>query len=523
MNAKNRMEVFNRDGSRRAWRRRALLGAAAAVAIGSAIGATGHIYTANAKDNSAAAISAATAQRGAPASFADVAAKVAPAVVNMSVAKKTAAVNGADGGNGGQFNSPFPKGSPFEDFFRRFFEQQPQGNGGGNGAPVVQGQGSGFIIDAEGHVVTNNHVIDGADEITVILSDGKRYAAKLRGRDPKTDLALLKIEAEDDLPHVAFGNSDAARVGDWVIAVGNPFGLGGTVSAGIVSARGRDIQSASVVDFLQVDAAINRGNSGGPLLDTEGRVVGINTAIYSPNGGSVGIGFAIPANVAKPVIDELRKTGEVARGWLGVQIQALTPEIAESLNLGKQAGALVAKVVPESPAAKAGLRQGDVILGVDGKDLAAFKDLPRRIAALKPGAAARLTVWRQGRTRELRARIAPLPGNDRMAARATGKPGGERHLGLALAPLNAEARTQYRLAVDAKGVLVTGVDSGSPAARAGLRRGDVIVMIAQQRVKRPADIAGAIEKATAAKRDAVLLLIDRQGDERFVTVRLARA
>lgn len=269
--------------------------------------------------------------------------------------------------------------------------------------------GSGFIIDPDGYVVTNNHVIDGADEITVILEGGDRLEAKVVGRDAKTDLALLKIDADEPLPYVSFGDSDAARVGDWVVAVGNPFGLGGSVTAGIISARGRDIHAGPFDDFLQVDAPINRGNSGGPLFSTSGEVIGINTAIYSPNGGNVGIGFATPSSLARTVIAQLREKGSVERGWLGVTIQSVTDDIADSLGLDEAEGALVSKVLPDSPAASAGLQQGDVILALNGQRITRFKTLPRLVAEAKTGKPATVTVWRDGREKDVTVTIGRMP------------------------------------------------------------------------------------------------------------------
>ncbi len=326
---------------------------------------------------------------GTPASFADVIAAVSPAVVNISVSKAVSRRVPRGG------MPSIPPGSSFEEFFRRFFERQSLTQGQG---PLVQGMGSGFVVGPEGYVVTNNHVVEGADAITVTFDDGTRYEAELRGTDPKTDLALLKIEVDEPLPYARFGNSDRMRVGDWVIAIGNPFGLGGTATTGIVSARGRDIQSGPFDDFLQIDAPINRGNSGGPLFDIAGQVVGVNTAIFSPNGGSVGIGFAIPAAQAEPVIEQLRSTGHVERGWLGVQIQTVTEDIASRLGLDSALGALVAGVVPESPAERAGIRTGDVIVGINGNEIERVKDLIRLVAGARPEDEVHLELWRGGET-----------------------------------------------------------------------------------------------------------------------------
>ena len=345
-----------------------------------------------------------------PSSFSELVERVKPAVVNISTKGRTRARAGIQGQ---EFGMPgLPEGSPFGEFYRHFFEGHPGLPGGGGVEREFEAAGSGFIISADGHVVTNNHVIEHADEIEVILSDGTRYPAKVKGRDPKTDLALLELESDESLPYVELGDSDDAQVGDWVVAVGNPFGLGGTVTAGIISARGRDIQSGPFDDFLQIDAPINRGNSGGPLFDTEGRVVGINTAIYSPSGGNVGIGFAIPSTMAKEIIAQLRAEGSVARGWLGVQIQPVTEIVAESLGLEKQQGALVASVVPDGPADRAGIETGDVIVRMNGEELDDFKDLPKLVAKAKAGSESTLEVRRQGKTRKLEVEIGRMPGDE---------------------------------------------------------------------------------------------------------------
>ena len=327
-----------------------------------------------------------------PETFADLAAKVTPAVVNISSTHHEAA-----GPSDQAEPFDFPPGSPFEQFFKHFREQQGHGSGGQD----MTALGSGFIIDSAGYIVTNNHVIDGASEIHVTLSSGKDYPAKLIGADKKTDLALLKVDAGSALPFVGWGNSDAARVGDWVLAVGNPFGLGGTVTTGIISARSRDIHSGPFDDFLQIDASINRGNSGGPTFNLDGEVIGINSAIASPNGGSVGIGFAVPSNMAKPVIEALRERGRVDRGWIGVAIQEVTPEIAQSLGLGQPTGALIASVQADGPAAAARLQQGDVILTFDGQTVAETRELPRIVAATPAGKRVEVVVWREGERKSL--------------------------------------------------------------------------------------------------------------------------
>ncbi len=453
-----------------------------------------------------------------PPSFADIAQRVTPAVVNVAVDQEI-----DSGPAGPSFQMPeLPQGSPFGDLFRRFFDQQ---GGQGRSAPRhVRALGSGFIIDPAGYIVTNNHVVDGASKVQVILNDGTRYPATIVGRDPKTDLALLKVDAPKPLPYVKFGDSGSARVGEWVLAVGNPFGLGGSVTAGIVSARGRDIHSGPFDDYLQIDAPINRGNSGGPLFDASGKVIGVNTAIFSPSGGNVGIGFAIPAAQARTVIDQLRLHGHIDRGWLGVQIQPVTEAIANGLGLKTARGALVASVVPDSPAARAGLRAGDVILKVGGKAVDDFKALPRIIAAARAGSHLKIEVYRQGATKRLSAVIGKMPGEDEVAAVS----GGTRHtghtrskLGLYLAPLTPQVRQSQGLADGAQGVVVARVEEGSPAQRAGIEPGSVISMVGQHPVKAPGDVAAAVRKAAQEKRSYVLLRVEQDGEQRFVAVPLA--
>ncbi|MFQ6024235.1 MAG: DegQ family serine endoprotease [Acidiferrobacterales bacterium] len=459
-----------------------------------------------------------------PASFADLIDKVKPAVVNISTTGK---ISGIGALPHPQFRTPdpnfqLPYGPRFEEFFRRFFGEPFQPHGDGQ-VREVRALGSGFIIDPSGYIVTNNHVVQSADEITVILNDGTRYPAELKGRDPKTDLALLKIEAKDTLPYVSFGNSDNARVGDWVVAIGNPFGLGGTATTGIVSARGRDIQSGPFDDFIQIDAPINRGNSGGPLFNTAGEVIAVNTAIFSPNGGNVGIGFAIPASLAKSVIDELREHGKVERGWLGVKIQTVTKEIGESLGLKEPKGALVASVDPDSPAAKAGVRPGDVIIAYNGDEVERMKDLPRLVAETKIDKKVKMTVWRDGKKHTLKVMIASTPGEEMVAADEKSGKGMQSRgkLGLSLAALTPEMRRHYRLSENTEGVLIVGVRDASPAAKNGLRAGDVIVTVGQKKVSNPDEVVHEVKEATAAKRDAVLFLVERNGDKQFVALSLA--
>ena len=469
--------------------------------------------------------------------------KVLPAVVNVSVSMKAGAAdededsdndNDNDNGNGQDQMAPPRRGSPqspFDEFLRRFFEQQ-QGNRGG-GAPQRPVErmalGSGFIIDPSGYVVTNNHVVENADKVTVIFQDDSKHVAKVVGRDVKTDLALIKIDAPQPLPYVQWGDSTAEQVGDWVLAVGNPFGLGGTVSSGIISARGRDIHSGPYDDFLQIDASINRGNSGGPTFSLDGRVIGINTAIYSPNGGSVGIGFAIPSALAKPVIEQLRAHGKVERGWLGVQIQDVTPEIAKSLGLPKAEGALVADVTSGGPAQKVGIKQGDVILTYDGHDITKLRDLPLSVAETPVGQKAPVKLWRDGKEQTIDATIAAMPENLEKVARAgpddsapPQKPQSTTTMGLKLSPLTADLRRELHVPRAVKGVAVTGVDDASPLADLGLAPGDVIVAIDQEPVAAPKDVTAKLDAAKKGGKN-LLLLINRHGVNQFVALNLGAA
>ncbi|MFQ5764661.1 MAG: Do family serine endopeptidase, partial [Rhodospirillales bacterium] len=387
--------------------------------------------------------------------------------------------------------------------------------------------GSGFIVDARGYVVTNNHVIQDADEITVILHDDTRITAELVGRDPKTDLAVLKVKPEGKLTPVKFGNSDVIRVGDWIMAIGNPFGLGGTVTAGIISARGRDINAGPYDDFLQTDASINRGNSGGPMFNLKGEVIGINTAIFSPTGGSVGIGFAIPSSTAKPVIDQLVKHGQVRRGWLGVHIQAVTDEIAETLGLEEATGALVASVIKDGPAEKAKIEAGDVILTFDGKKVNEMRRLPRVVADTEVGKVVPIEIWRANKKVTIKAKIEELDDSSTEVATRTSGPrktseSKVEELGLRLSSITPAVKEKFSLAKDAKGVVVTKVDETGPAAEKGIRPGDVIVEISQEEVTTPDQVAEKITAAKKAGRKSVLLLLEGPGGLRFVAIRVAK-
>jgi serine protease Do len=453
-----------------------------------------------------------------PSTFADLAEKVTPAVVTITSSHKVER----------QSEMPdvpfqFPPGSPFEDFFRHFREQQGQG-----GTEHVRALGSGFVIDASGYVVTNNHVVDQATDIEVKLSTGKEYPAKLIGTDAKTDLALLKIDAGQSLPMVKFADSDKLRIGDWVMSVGNPFGLGGTVTTGVLSARGRDIHSGPFDDFLQIDAAINQGNSGGPTFNLAGEVVGINTAIYSPNGGSVGIGFAIPANLAKPVLAQLREHGSVERGWLGVGIQPVTPEIAAAIGLDEPSGALVMKVEPDSPASKANLHKGDVIVGFNGQKVDALHDLTRLVADTRAGTKVNLEVWRDKRRETLTVEIAKLQpervasAEDEPAVEEDGNGQTVKALGAKLAALTPDLRQELNVPEEVTGVVITDIDSDGAAAEQGLDSGDIIVQVGQKPVRTPADVAKIVSAAVEARQQAVLLLVNHRGDELFVAVKVSQ-
>jgi serine protease Do len=465
--------------------------------------------------------------RGAPDSFADLAERLLPSVVNISTTQKIAHPSGGGGGSerGPQFQ--FPEGSPFRDFFDQF--NRPRGNQPPRRATSL---GSGFIIDVSGLVVTNNHVIEGADKITVIAQDGKRFEAEIVGRDKKTDLALLKIDPGDEtkLTAVEFGQSDKARVGDWVIAIGNPMGLGGTVTAGIISARGRDIRSGPYDDYIQTDAPINRGNSGGPLFDMDGAVIGINTAILSPSGGSIGIGFSIPANIARNVINQLREFGTTRRGWLGVQIQTVSPEIAETLGLKRARGALVAGVLKGSPAERAGVKQGDVIIEFDDKPVPESRKLPRMVAETDVGKDVGVQVWRDGEKVALTVRLGELEKVDQasLTTRGSRRDSGDKpsrvidELGLALSPITPELTEKYKIEAEIKGVVITDVAKESDAAEKRLQPGDIVVEVNQEAVATPADVAAQVEQAREKGRSMVLLLIDKDGDMRYIPLRIKK-
>ena len=437
--------------------------------------------------------------------------RVQAAVVNISAQLSTEAAAQSDQPAEGS-DQP---GSPFDQFLHRFFENkgmlQPHRE--------VMALGSGFIIDPSGYVVTNNHVVGNAEKISVILQDNSRHPGKVVGRDEKTDLALLKIDAGNNLPFVSWGDSEKAKVGDWIVAVGNPFGLGGSVTAGIISALGRNINEGPYDDFIQLDAPINRGNSGGPTFNLSGQVIGINTAIYSPSGGSVGIGFAVPSNTAKSVIEQIKEHGHVTRGWLGVAIQGITPTIAKSLGLDpdKATGALVASVTASSPAAKAGLKPGDVILSADGHPIKTVHDLPRLVANAPIGKNLDLQVLRNSKEMTLSANVAEMK-EDQQKQVASSENGAEPEkagsLGLQLATLDPALRRQFRIPKEVDGAVVTDVAADSPAAALGIEPGDVIESVDQHSVKSAQQAADALQQA--AGKGNILLLLNRHGSSQFV-------
>jgi serine protease Do len=445
-----------------------------------------------------------------PDSFADQVERLSPAVVNIST---TTIVN-----EGPAMDMPqFPPGSPFEDFFKNFGDNDRKRR--------ASSLGSGFIIDDSGIVVTNFHVIENAEEITVTLSDETAFTATVLGQDQKTDIAVLKIDPGDTaLTAVPFGDSDSLRVGDWVLAIGNPFGLGGTVTAGIVSARGRDIGNGPYDDFIQTDASINRGNSGGPLFNTKGEVIGINTAIFSQTGGSVGIGFAISSNLARRVTSQLAEFGTTRRGWLGVFIQEITPDIAESLGLDNEAGALVSTVNENSPAQAAGLEPGDVIVSFDGKMIDKMRDLPRIVAETEIGKTVRVEVVRNGNSIDVQVTLGELEKAE-LVGIVNEQPKGEAEsfdkLGFSVENLTAELAEELGLEDDARGVVVTEVVEGGPAFTKGLKVGDIIKRFGQRRVEDAADLGKSIAETRESGRAGVLLLVESEGRERFIQIGFA--
>lgn len=453
-----------------------------------------------------------------PRDFSDMAKKMLPAVVNISTTQKIPAEPGTSPGQqDGAQDEAAPGEAPTDEFLRQFFRDNPEAVP----APETSALGSGFIIDPDGYVVTNNHVIEAAKEIKLILADGREFKAKRVGSDAATDLALLKVDAKEPLPYLHWGSSEKMEIGDWVVAIGNPFGLGGSITAGLLSGRARDIQAGPYDDFLQTDAAVNRGHSGGPLFDAEGNVIGVNTAILSPNGGSIGIAFAIPASTAKPIIAQLRESGSVRRGQLGVQIQPVTNDIAKAIGLENTRGALVASVTKGSPAEKAGLEPGDVILRYDGQTIDTMRALPRQVANTTIGKTVDVTVWRDGRnvdhnvtiTEQKPADVGKAP-DESKAPPAEKKP----TLGMRLQPLDESLKLQLGLEKNASGVLVTSVTPESAAAAQGIEAGDVISEVNKKPVSSPSHVEDRVTEVKKQGRPAALLRINRSGAYRFIAL-----
>jgi serine protease Do len=484
----------------------------------------------------ASVLTSAPATARGPDGIADVAEKVIDAVVNISTSQ-TLEAKGLGGGEGKGAMPQLPPGSPFEEFFDDFFKNRrgpgagPKGGDrGGDKNGEVQPRktnslGSGFIVDAAGIVVTNNHVIADADEINVIMNDGSKFKAELVGVDKRTDLAVLKFKPTKPLVAVKFGDSDKLRLGEWVVAIGNPFSLGGTVTAGIVSARNRDISSGPYDNYIQTDAAINRGNSGGPLFNLEGEVIGVNTLIISPSGGSIGIGFAVPSKTVVGVVNQLRQFGELRRGWLGVRIQQVTDEIAESLNIKPARGALIAGVEDKGPAKPAGIEPGDVVVKFDGKDIKEPKDLSRVVADTAVGKDVEVVIIRKGAEETKKVTLGRLEDTDK-AVQASAKkdepaekPVTQKALGLDLATLSKDLRSRYKIKDNVKGVIITNVDSGSDAAEKRLTPGEVIVEVAQEAVSNGADVKKRVEQLKKDGKKSVLLLVaNSDGELRFVAL-----
>jgi len=458
-----------------------------------------------------------------PSTFTKLAALVKPAVVSIQVSSPRKQETGAEPGHpqGPGVVPGMPRGGPSDEFMRRFFGER-FGQRGERQTPHPRGQsvGSGFIISPEGYVVTNNHVIDGGGEITVVMDDGKKLKAKLIGTDKRTDLAVLKIEGEN-LPFVGWSEAKP-QVGEWVMAVGNPFGLGGSVSTGIISASGRAIGSGPYDDYLQIDAAVNRGNSGGPTFNLDGEVIGVNTAIFSPNGGSVGVGFAISAKLASSVIGDLIENGSITRGWLGVSIQDVSPEFAESLGLDSPSGALVSELTDGGPAQMAGLKAGDTVLAVGDTKIESTRDLARTIAALKPGKESKITLWRQGKEKIIDVEIGTLPGQERLAAMQSGSPDAAKveptsyeALGLEVEPMEGDDGMV--------GIVVSKVRPGSDAEQKGFRRGDRIISVAGVAVKNLQDFKTAVKAAEKDDLSSIMVLVRSNNRQRFVNLKLENA
>ncbi len=450
---------------------------------------------------------AAAQQATRPASFAPLAKDLTPAVVNISTTKE---VEGPE--------SPFsqlPEGHPLRRFFDEFMGPQQRRS------RKMSSLGSGFIIDDSGYIVTNHHVVKQATDVTVILHDDRRLDARIVGTDPKTDLAVLKVDTDRDLTAVSWGDSDAAQVGDWTLAIGNPFGLGGSVTAGIISARGRDINAGPYSRFIQTDTAINRGNSGGPLFNMDGEVIGVNTAILSPSGGSVGVGFALPSQVAQPIVAELRRSGDVVRGWLGVTVQPVTRKLAEGLDLPQDEGAIIGSVAEGGPAARAGLQSGDVIVAMNGEPVRDSSQLAWRVSQTDPGTEVAFTLYRNGERRSVTVALGRLDeGGAEVSAEAAAAEA-ERALGAKLAAPEPQVLEEFDLPRDVRGAVVVSVMRGGPAASRGIRPGDVIARVGRQEVSGPEDVYGYVAKALKQGADGIVALVRRDGRAQFVSLPLA--
>ncbi len=467
------------------------------------------------------------AARDAPESFADLVDKLMPTVVNITTTQ-----NLPQQGSRLRDMPQLPPGSPFEELFKEFFDKKNGEQQQRRGTSL----GSGFIVDGEGYVVTNNHVIQGAEDITVILRDDTQLKAKLIGSDARVDLAVLKVEppGKKPLPAIKFGDSDKTRVGDWVVAIGNPFGLGHSVTAGIISARGRSLSNESLDDYLQTDAAINKGNSGGPLFNTDGEVIGVNTAIYSPSGTNAGLAFSIPSNIVKQAADQLREFGRIRRGWIGVSYQSVTDDIADSFGLDRAHGVLVANVVADGPAAKAGLKRNDIIISFAGQDVPDLRRFPKFVANARVGSTVDIVVWRGGKEAQFKLKIGEQEEAEKTNASAQGsapKKAPEpdqavtstvEQLGLTLQKISDQLREKYGLSDGAKGVVVTKVAPDSPAAEKQLQAGDLILEVDQKPVTTPQEVTEIVAKLQAQKKRSVLLFVERQGDPRFAALRLTK-
>jgi len=454
-----------------------------------------------------------------PESFAPLADDLLPGVVNISTTQTKKR------GSGGMMER-LPEDHPLREFFEQF--QQPRQQQQQQRQRKLQSLGSGFIVDDEGYIVTNNHVVEQADEITVILHDDRKFKAEVVGTDPETDMAVIEIDAPDDLTELEWGDSESARIGDWVMAIGNPFGLGSSVTVGIISARGRDINAGPYSRFIQTDTAINQGNSGGPLFNTDGEVIGVNTAILSPSGGSVGVGFALPSRVAEPVVADLKKDGQVSRGWLGVTVQPVTEKIADGLGVDLDHGALVGGIAEDSPARKSDLAPGDIILELEGEKVEGANDLARRVARYQPGETVTLKIWRDGERIERKLTLGERPtGTERQ--RAADRDDGDqpqrraaRAIGAKLAPVNARTRERFDVPRGVNGAVVAEVARNGPAASRGIRPGDVILKVGQTRVDGPGEVYSFITKALERNADSVVMLVSRDGNSSFIPVPLAK-